>query len=107
MLCKVRLVRTTAQVIVGGIVSDVIAKSASETDVSTKSAVGAVHHTAGGVGRNIAEVVARFGGRPLLLSAVADDANGRSLVDAAASLGIVCHLLARCVVSSGGAASAF
>ena len=87
--------------------SDVIAKSASETDVSTKSAVGSVHHTAGGVGRNIAEVVARFGGRPLLLSAVADDANGRSLVEAAASLGIVSHLLARCVVSSGGSASAF
>jgi pseudouridine kinase len=88
---------------VGGIVGDIIAKSDQATGSSTKSAIGSVQRAAGGVGRNIAEVVARAGGRPLLLSAVADDANGHALVSAAAALGIVrhpnpCKANARCLV---------
>jgi len=44
--------------------------------------------SAGGVGRNIAESLARWGASPIFLSAVGDDPLSRSLVEATASAGV-------------------
>lgn len=55
---------------------------------------GRIRTSYGGVGRNIAENLARLGERVVLLSAVGDDDPGRSLVNQAAGCGIdVSHLL--------------
>lgn len=49
----------------------------------------------GGVGRNIAEVIARLGGSPSLLSAVGDDEPGRQLVEACRDIGVRVDTLIR------------
>lgn len=49
---------------------------------------GAVHFAIGGVGRNIAENLARLGVHTTLLSAVGDDAIGRILLDSTARSGV-------------------
>jgi pseudouridine kinase len=53
-----------------------------------RSTPGAVHFAIGGVGRNIAETLARLGVQTTLLSAVGDDPIGRILLEATARSGV-------------------
>jgi pseudouridine kinase len=58
------------------------------------STPGAIRISVGGVGRNIAENLARLGERVILLSAVGDDGSGRRLLQQASECGIdVSHVL--------------
>jgi pseudouridine kinase len=58
------------------------------------STPGAIRISVGGVGRNIAENLARLGERVVLLSAVGDDGSGRRLLQQASECGIdVSHVL--------------
>jgi pseudouridine kinase len=58
------------------------------------STPGAIRISVGGVGRNIAENLARLGERVILLSAVGDDGSGRRLLQQAGECGIdVSHVL--------------
>lgn len=58
------------------------------------STPGAIRVSVGGVGRNIAENLARLGERVVLLSAVGDDGSGRRILHQAAECGIdVSHVL--------------
>jgi pseudouridine kinase len=67
------------------------AHGAIQTGTSTP---GAIRVSVGGVGRNIAENLARLGERVVLLSAVGDDSSGRRLLHQAAECGIdVSHVL--------------
>ena len=62
--------------------------------VSGASVPGVVHLGIGGVGRNIAENLARFGVRTTLVSAVGDDAFGHYLLDHTAASGVdVSHVV--------------
>jgi pseudouridine kinase len=56
--------------------------------VPGRSTPGAVHFSIGGVGRNIAENLARLGVRTVLMSAVGDDPIGRILVESTARAGV-------------------
>lgn len=60
----------------------------SDALVPSRSTPGAVHFSIGGVGRNIAENLARLGIRTTLLSAVGDDPIGRILLDSTARSGV-------------------
>jgi pseudouridine kinase len=67
------------------------ASKAIQTGTSTP---GAIRVSVGGVGRNIAENLARLGERVVLLSAVGDDGSGRRILQQAAECGIdVSHVL--------------
>jgi len=58
------------------------------------STPGAIHVSVGGVGRNIAENLARLGQQVVLLSAVGGDGSGRRILQQAAGCGIdVSHML--------------
>jgi len=58
------------------------------------STPGAIRVSVGGVGRNIAENLARLGERVVLLSAVGDDGSGRRILQQAGECGIdVCQVL--------------
>ena len=67
------------------------AGKAIQTGTSTP---GAIRVSVGGVGRNIAENLARLGERVVLLSAVGDDGSGRRILQQAAECGIdISHVL--------------
>lgn len=67
------------------------AAGAIQTGTSTQ---GAIRISVGGVGRNIAENLARLGEQVVLLSAVGDDGSGRRILQQAAECGIdVSHVL--------------
>jgi pseudouridine kinase len=67
---------------------------ASQPLQSGTSTPGAIRISVGGVGRNIAENLARLGERVVLLSAVGDDGSGRRILQQAAECGIdVSHML--------------
>jgi pseudouridine kinase len=67
------------------------ASKAIQTGTSTP---GAIRVSVGGVGRNIAENLARLGEQVVLLSAVGDDGSGRRILQQAAECGIdVSHVL--------------
>eukprot|EP00747_Dinoflagellata_sp_TGD_P094912 gnl/TRDRNA2_/TRDRNA2_166283_c0_seq1.p1 gnl/TRDRNA2_/TRDRNA2_166283_c0~~gnl/TRDRNA2_/TRDRNA2_166283_c0_seq1.p1 ORF type:complete len:377 (-),score=68.28 gnl/TRDRNA2_/TRDRNA2_166283_c0_seq1:42-1172(-) len=74
----------------GGAVMDCIARPSDRTSrgASHTSMPGEARISPGGVGRNIAEVIARLGATPGLLSVVGDDAAGRQLVASCRSLGM-------------------
>jgi pseudouridine kinase len=58
------------------------------------STPGAIRISVGGVGRNIAENLARLGERVVLLSAVGDDGSGRRILQQAAECGLdISHIL--------------
>lgn len=89
--CAAHLHPGTA-VVVGGMVLDVTASPGPHARLRRGSSTpGAVLQNPGGVGRNIAEGLARLvgdaGPAPLLISAVGDDVAGRVLIDAWRALG--------------------
>jgi len=60
----------------------------NQTLVPGRSTPGAVHFAIGGVGRNIAETLARLGIRTTLLSAIGDDPIGHILLESTARSGV-------------------
>jgi pseudouridine kinase len=60
----------------------------TEALVPGRSTPGAVHFAIGGVGRNIAETLARLGVHATLLSAIGDDPIGRILLESTARSGV-------------------
>ena len=89
--CAAHLHPGTA-VVVGGMVLDVTASPGPHARLHRGSSTpGAVRQNPGGVGRNIAEGLARLvgdaGPAPMLISAVGDDVAGRALIDAWRALG--------------------
>jgi pseudouridine kinase len=74
-------------VVVGGAAWDIKARSLAATRLRTSNP-GTVRRTPGGVGRNIAEVIARLGGRVHLVAAVGADAAGRDLLARTAEAGV-------------------
>lgn len=73
--------------VVGGANMDISAK-ASGALTAGDSTPGSIHYSAGGVGRNIAENLARLGVAVNLLSVVGDDAFGRQLLVDTARAGV-------------------
>lgn len=68
-------------VVMGGAVIDMVAKPAPGQElILATSNPGSCYESDGGVGRNIAEVLGRLGSKPILYSAVGDDARGSSLM---------------------------
>ncbi|MCC6496531.1 MAG: carbohydrate kinase family protein [Propionibacteriaceae bacterium] len=74
-------------VVVGGAAWDIKARSIAVARLHTSNP-GSVTQTPGGVGRNIAEGIARLGGRVHLVAAVGADAGGRDLVARTAEAGV-------------------
>lgn len=76
---------------------DCIAKpsDASQRGASRTSMPGCAKVSLGGVSRNMAESIARLGGRPRLLSAIGKDEAGEQILAAAALLGIRTEHVAR------------
>lgn len=74
-------------VVIGGAAWDIKARSQVATRLATSNP-GTVARTPGGVGRNIAEGIARLGGQVHLLAAVGTDAEGRDLIAATAEAGV-------------------
>ena len=89
--CAAHLHPGTA-VVVGGMVLDVTASPGPGASLRRGSSTpGVVRQNPGGVGRNIAEGIARLvgphGTPPLLIAAVGDDLAGRALIDAWRAVG--------------------
>ncbi|MGV8909176.1 MAG: PfkB family carbohydrate kinase [Propionicimonas sp.] len=74
-------------VVVGGAAWDIKARSLANARLHTSNP-GSVSQTPGGVGRNIAEAIARLGGRVHLVAAVGSDAAGRDLLARTAEAGV-------------------
>ena len=74
-------------VVIGGAAWDVKARSLGAALLHTSNP-GTVTRTPGGVGRNIAEGIARLGGRVQLVAAVGADAPGRDLLAQASDAGV-------------------
>lgn len=74
-------------VVVGGAAWDIKARSAASAVLRTSNP-GSVSRTPGGVGRNIAEAIARLGGRVHLVAAVGSDQAGRDLLARTAEAGV-------------------
>lgn len=79
--------RTAAVWVIGGANVDIKARSAESLVMGTSNP-GSVHRALGGVARNVAENLGRLGWRPVLVSAVGEDADGDALLACAAGAGI-------------------
>jgi len=81
----------------GGAVVDCIVRpfDPAQRGASHTSLPGEARVSLGGVGRNIAEAIARLGGEPHLLSVVGDDEPGRQLGEACRSIGVGVDALLR------------
>jgi len=75
-------------IVMGGTVLDVVAKPKAEKLILGTSNPADCTESDGGVGRNVAEVLGRLGSKPLLYSAVGDDARGQALRDRQVDYGI-------------------
>lgn len=86
------LVRPEADsvLVVGGAVLDSKVRTADRPVLGTSNP-GTSGSTAGGVGRNIAENLARLGSPTVLLAAVGDDPAGRAVLDRTESAGVECR----------------
>jgi pseudouridine kinase len=86
------LVRPEADsvLVVGGAVLDSKVRTATPPVLGTSNP-GTSGSTAGGVGRNIAENLARLGSPTVLLSAVGDDPAGRTVLDRTEAAGVECR----------------
>jgi pseudouridine kinase len=81
------------QLVIGAASIDTKGRTAKAIQAGT-STPGAIRISVGGVGRNIAENLARLGERVVLLSAVGDDGSGRRILQQARECGIdVSHVL--------------
>jgi pseudouridine kinase len=74
-------------VVVGGAAWDIKARSRAAAQLHTSNPA-VVTRTPGGVGRNIAEGIARLGGRAHLVAAVGSDSGGRDLLARTAEAGV-------------------
>jgi pseudouridine kinase len=74
-------------VVVGGAAWDIKARSRAAAQLHTSNPA-VVTRTPGGVGRNIAEGIARLGGRVHLVAAVGSDSGGRDLLARTAEAGV-------------------
>lgn len=82
---------------IGSVLWDIIGRSPRDM-IAGNDVPGRIHRIPGGVAMNIAMTLARFGLRPVLLSALGRDAAGDELLRAAQQMGLVCdhiHLSAR------------
>ncbi len=91
-------------VVVGGAVVDLIGHISTLTKLGTSNP-GKLSISHGGVGRNIADSLARLGRNVSLATAVADDLNGRSLLESSREKGIDVSLTR--VLSSSGTNEVF
>lgn len=86
-------------VVCGGLVMDIVARPVGSALLAGSSAPGVCSVRPGGVGRNVAEALARLSSdrepRPKLLAVVGNDMNGLSAVGHAESVGIDVGLLQR------------
>jgi pseudouridine kinase len=89
--------------IIGAASMDTKGRAARPIQAGT-STPGAIRVSVGGVGRNIAENLARLGERVVLLSAVGDDGSGRRILHQAAESGID---MRHVVVDPGGRTAAY
>ena len=87
-------------VVIGGANADVKGRS-RDAFVGGTSNIGEVEVTAGGVGRNIAENLARLGVDVALMAHVGDDANGRMVVEACRAAGVETGLVETCEAPTG------
>ncbi len=90
------LVRPEADsvLVVGGAVLDTKVRTAARPVLGTSNP-GTAGSTAGGVGRNIAENLARLGSPTVLLAAVGDDPAGRAVIARTEAAGVECrHVVA-------------
>ena len=80
-------------VVVGGAAVDVKARSRAPARLQTSNP-GTITRTAGGVGRNIAEGLARLGSRVHLVAAIGSDPAGDALLEETARAGVdVAHVV--------------
>jgi pseudouridine kinase len=79
---------------------DIKARSARRACLHTSNP-GSVSWTPGGVGRNIAENLARLGHRPHLIAAVGDDAAGQELLTRTAAAGVDIDYVLRVSLGTG------
>lgn len=87
-------------VVVGGANVDVVARPAAAAQRATSNP-GTVSVTAGGVGRNIAEVLARLGTPTALVSAVGGDHHGDLVIEASSEAGIDLTHVRQCDGATG------
>jgi pseudouridine kinase len=76
-------------VVIGGTNADIKSRS-RRAIVAATSNPGVITVRAGGVGRNVAESLARLGVRTALVSAVGDDAFGHMVLDHTRAAGVIC-----------------
>ena len=87
-------------VVVGGANIDVKARSTGRVTAATSNP-GWASMTPGGVGRNIAENLARLGVRTFLVSAIGRDALGDSLLSRTVAAGVRCEYVQRTELATG------
>jgi pseudouridine kinase len=87
-------------VVIGGANVDVKARSTSRVRRTTSNP-GQASMTPGGVGRNIAENLARLGVRTFLVSAIGRDALGDSLLSQTVAAGVRCEYVQRTELPTG------
>ncbi|HEX3823451.1 MAG TPA: carbohydrate kinase, partial [Mycobacteriales bacterium] len=87
-------------VVIGGANVDVKARSNGRATPATSNP-GTASMTPGGVGRNIAENLARLGVRTFLVSAIGRDALGDNLLTQTVAAGVRCDYVQRNAVSTG------
>jgi pseudouridine kinase len=87
-------------VVIGGANIDVKARSSSQVRSATSNPGGA-SMTPGGVGRNVAENLARLGVHTFLVSAIGRDALGDSLLTQTVAAGVRCEYVQRTERSTG------
>jgi sugar/nucleoside kinase (ribokinase family) len=86
---------SSAQILcVGSVLWDVIGRSASHMRQGS-DVPGRITRLPGGVAMNIAMTLARFGMKPVLLTAIGQDAEGHELVEACKGLGLVTRYVYR------------
>ncbi|XP_024522155.1 uncharacterized protein LOC112343241 [Selaginella moellendorffii] len=82
-------------VVVGAMVADIQSFPSTQLSRGT-TVVGQVKYSHGGVGRNVAECMAKLGVPSFLISIVGDDIAGNALVDHWKSLGLTTNGIRRC-----------
>jgi pseudouridine kinase len=87
-------------VVIGGANVDIKARSAGRATPTTSNP-GWASMTPGGVGRNIAENLARLGVRTFLVSAIGRDALGDSLLSQTIAAGVRCEYVQRTELATG------